>query len=131
MVFLAFCDAGATGAIAGVNLHNARTQAVVTISSSGQMLWQILHLTAHNSAVKVKYLANILLVSTPPRKTRLAEADIATLAKLRSTDLVLVARLSSLQLTYTNNLNLRPNDVAIHKRTARLHDVHGGDEGVI
>jgi len=41
MVFLAFCDAGAMGAIAGVNLHNARTQAVVAISSSGQMLRQI------------------------------------------------------------------------------------------
>ena len=32
---------------------------------------------------------------------------------------------------HTNNLNLRPNDVTIHKRTALLHYVHGGDEGVI
>ena len=132
MVFLAFCDAGTTGAIAGVNLHNARTQAVVTISLSGQMLWQIPHLTSHNSAVEVKYLENIFLVSTPPRKPRRAEADIATLAKLRSADVVLVARLSSLQLTYTNYyLNMRPNDVAIHKCTTRLNDIHGGDEGVI
>ena len=131
MVFLAFCDAGAMGAIAGVNLRNARTQAVVTINSSDQMLRQIPHLTAHNSAVEVKYLKNILLVSTPPRKPRLAEADIATLTKLRSADAVLVARSSSLQLTYTNNLNLRPNDDVIHKCTARLHNVHGGDEGVI
>ena len=91
MVFLAFCDAGATGSIAGVDLYNARTQAVVTISSSGQMLWQIPHLTSHISAVELKYLKNILLVSTPPRKPRLAEADLATLAKLRSADVVLVA----------------------------------------
>ena len=131
MVFLAFCDAGTTGSIAGVNLHNARTQAVVTISSSGQMLWQIPHLTSHNSAVEVKYLENILLVSTPPRKMRLVEADVATLAKLRSADVVLVARSSSLQLTYANYLNMRPNNVAIHKCTTRLHGVHGGEEGVI
>ena len=91
MVFLAFCDAGATGSIAGVNLYNTRTQAIVTISSSSQMLWQITHLTSHNSAVEVKYLENILLVSTPPRKPCLAEADVVTLAKLRSTDVVLVA----------------------------------------
>jgi hypothetical protein len=26
---------------------------------------------------------------------------------------------------------MRPNDVAIHKCTTRLHDIHGGDEGVI
>ena len=91
MVFLEFCNAGATGAIAEVNLHNARTQAVVTISSSRQSLWQIPHLTAHNSAIKVKYLEKILLVSTPPRKPHLAEADVATLAKLRSADIVLVA----------------------------------------
>ena len=96
MVFLAFCNAGAMGSIAGVNLYNARTQAVVTISSRGQMLWQIPHLTSHNSAVEVKYLENILLVSTPPRKLRLAEAAVATLAKLRSADVVLVARLSLL-----------------------------------
>ena len=82
MVFLAFCDAGAKGAIAGVNLYNARTQAVITISLSGQMLRQIPHPTPHNSAVEVKYLENILLVSTPPRKPRLAEADAATLMKL-------------------------------------------------
>ena len=131
MVFLAFCDAGAMGSIAGVNLHNARTQAVVTISSSGQMLWQIPHLTSHNSAVEVKYLENILLVSTPPRKPRLAEADVATLVKLQSADVVLVARSSSLRLTCTNYLNMRPDDVAIHKCTTRLHDIHGGDEGVI
>ena len=98
MVFLAFCNAGATGSIAGVNLYNARTQAVVTISSSGQMLWQIPHLASHNSAVEVKYLENILLVSTPPRKPRLAEADVATLVKLLSADVVLVARFSSLRL---------------------------------
>ncbi len=115
MVFLAFCNAGAMGAITGVNLHNARTQAVVKISSSGQMPWQIPQLTAHNSAVKMKFLKNILLISTPPHKPRLAEADVATLAKLRSADMVLVARSSSLRLTYTNNLNLRLNDVAIHK----------------
>ncbi len=84
MVFLAFCDAGATGFIAGVNLYNARTQAVVTISSSGQMLWQIPHLPSHNSAVEVKYLKNILLISTPPHKLRLAEADVATLVKLQA-----------------------------------------------
>ena len=96
MVFLAFCDAGATGSIDGVNLYNASTQAVVTISSSGQMLWQIPHLTSYNSAVEVKYLENILLVSTPPRKPRLAEADVATFVKLRSADVVLVARSSSL-----------------------------------
>jgi len=96
MVFLAFCDAGATGSIAGVNLYNARTQAIVSISSSEQMLWQIPHLTSHNSAVEVKYLENILLVSTPPRTPRLAEADVATLVKLRSADVVFVARSSSL-----------------------------------
>ena len=112
-------------------IYNACTQAIVTISSRGQMLWQIPHLTSHNSAVKVKYLEKILLVSTPPRKPCLAEADVATLAKLRSADVVLVARLSSLRLTYTNNLNMRPNDVAIHKCTTRLHDVHGGDKGEI
>jgi len=166
IVFLAFCNAGATGLIAGVNLSNVRTKVVVMISSSSQMLWQIPHLTYHNSDVEVKYLENILLVSTPPHKPclascgsrrsyprgkyptlhttsssspplhanrvlHLAEADVATLAKLRSTDLVLVARSSSLRLTYTNYLNMRPNDVAIHKCTTRLHDVHGGDEGVI
>ena len=91
MVFLAFCDAGATGSIAGVNLYNARTQAIVTISLSGQMLWQIPHLTSDNSAVEVKYLENILLVSTPPCKPHLAEADVATLTNLRSADVVLVA----------------------------------------
>ena len=131
MVFLVFSNAGATGSIAGVNLHDARTQTVVTISSSGQMLWQIPHLASHNSAVEVKYLDNILLVSTPPCKLRLAEADVATLAKLRSADAVLAARSSSLRLTYTNNLNMRPNDVAIHECTARLNDIHSGDEGAI
>jgi hypothetical protein len=131
MVFLAFSNAGTTGSIAGVNLHNARAQAVVTISSNGQMLWQIPHLTSHNSAVKVKYLENILLVSTPPCKLHLAEADVATHAKLRSADVVLVARSSSLRLTYTNYLNMRPNDVAIHKGTTRLNDIHDGDEGMI
>ena len=131
MIFLAFCDAGATGVIAGVNLHNACTKAIVIISSSGQMLWQIPHLTAHNSAVEVKYLKNILVVSTPPRKLHLAEADVATLKKLQSPDAVLVARLSTVRLTYTNNLNVRPNNVVIHTYTARLHNVHGGDEGVI
>ena len=131
MVFLVFCDAGIMGAIAGVNLHNARTQAAVMISLSGQMLRQIPHLAAHNSAIKVKYLKNILLVSTPPHKPCLVKADVATLAKLRSADMVLVARSSLLQLTYTKYLNMRPNDVAIHKCTTRLHDVHGGDEGVI
>ncbi len=131
MVFLAFSNAGATGSIAGVNLHNAHTQAVVTIRSSGQMLWQIPHLASHNSAVEVKYLENILLISTPPRKLRLAEGDVATLVKLRSADAVLVARSSSLRLTYTKNINMRPNNVAIHKCTTRLHDIHGGDEGVI
>jgi hypothetical protein len=95
------------------------------------MLWQIPHLASHNSAVEVKYLENILLISTPPRKLRLAEADVATLVKLRSADAVLVARSSSLRLTYTKNINMRPNDVAIHKCTTRLHDIHGGDEGVI
>ena len=95
------------------------------------MLWQIPHLTSHNSAVEVKYLENILFVSTPPCKPHLVEADVATLAKLRSADVVLVARSSSLQLTYANYLNMRPNDVAIHKCTTRLHDIHGGDEGVI
>jgi hypothetical protein len=91
MVFLEFCNAGSMGAIAGVNLHNARTQAVVKISSSRQSLRQIPHLTAHKSAIKVKYLENILLISTPPCKPCLAEADVATLAKLRSADMVLVA----------------------------------------
>ena len=66
MVFLAFCNAIATCAIARVNLHNAHTQAIIVISSSSQMLWQIPHLTAQNSTVKVKYLENILLFSTPP-----------------------------------------------------------------
>jgi hypothetical protein len=131
MVFLAFCNAGAKGAITGVNLRNACTQAVETISSSGQMLWQIPHFTAHNSAVKVKYLKNILLGSTPPHKPRLAETDVASLAKLRSADAMLVARSPSLQLTYTNNLDLRPNDVAIHKCTACLDDVHGRVKGAI
>jgi hypothetical protein len=92
MVFLAFCDAGANGAIAGVNLRDKCTQVVVTISLSGQMLQQIPDLTAHNSAVKVKYLKNILLGSTPPRKPRLAETDVASLTKLQSADAVLVAR---------------------------------------
>ena len=78
-------------AITGVNLHNACTQAIITISFSGQMLWQIPHFTAHNSTVKVKYLENILLVSTPSCKPCLAEADVATLAKLRFADMVLVA----------------------------------------
>ncbi len=96
MVFLAFWDAGATGAFNGVNLHNAHTQAVVTISLSGQMPRQILHLTAHNSTVEVKYLKNILLISTPPCKLHLVEADLATLAKLQSADAVLVARSTSL-----------------------------------
>jgi hypothetical protein len=95
------------------------------------MLWQIPHLTSHNSAFEVKYLENILLVSNPPRKPRLAEADVATLAKLRSADAVLVARSSSLRLTYTKNINMRPNNVAIHKCTTCLHDIHGRDEGVI
>jgi hypothetical protein len=54
MVFLAFCDAIAMWAITRVNLHNARTQAIIVISSSGQMLWQIPHLTAQNSTIKVK-----------------------------------------------------------------------------
>ena len=131
MVFLAFCDAGTMGSIAGVNLYNACTQAILTISSSGQMLWQIPHLTSHNSAVKVKYLVNILLVSTPPCKPHLAEADVATLAELQSADVVLVARSFSLRLTYTNYLNMRPNDVAIHECTTCLHNVHGGDKVVI
>ena len=84
-------DAGATGAINGVNLHNACTQAIVTISLSGQMPRQLPHLTAHNSTVEVKSLKNILLISTPPCKLCLAEADVATLAKLQSADAVLVA----------------------------------------
>ncbi len=82
MVFLAFCNAGAKGAIAGANLRDACTQAIVTISLSGQMLRQIPHFTAHNSAVEVQYLKNILLGSTPPRKPRFAETDVASLAKL-------------------------------------------------
>ena len=90
VVFLTFCDAGAKGAIAGVDLYNVCTQIVVSISSSGRMLRQIPHLTAHNSAVEVKYLKNILLISTPPCKLHLAEADIATLMKLQSADAVLV-----------------------------------------
>ena len=94
MVFLAFFNAGTMGAITGVNLHNACTQAIVTINLSGQMLRQIHHLTAHNSTVEVKYLKNILLVSTPQRKPRLAEADVASLAKLQYADPVLVARSS-------------------------------------
>ena len=109
MVFLAFCNAGAKGAIAGVNLRDACTQAVITISSSSQMLRQIPHLTAHNSAVEVKYLKNILLGSTPPRKPHLAETYVASLAKLRSADAVLVVRSPSLRLIYTNNLDLRPD----------------------
>ncbi len=100
MVFLVFCDAIAMRAIAGVNLHNARTQAIIAISLSGEMLWQIPHLTAHNSTVKVKTLR------TSSSSLRLAEAAIATLAKLQSADMVLVARMFALQLTCTNNLNL-------------------------
>ena len=95
------------------------------------MLRQIPHLTAYNSAVKMKYLKNILLDSTPPRKPHFLETDIASLAKLQSAEAVLAARSPLLQLTYTNNLDLRPNNVAIHKCTARLHNVHGRDKGVI
>jgi hypothetical protein len=126
-MFLPLSNTITDSAIAGVHLHDARTQPVVPVGTESKMLGQVANLACAETILEVIHLKDVLLLAIPPREPRLAETDVATNAEQRrTTTTVVIAQAATLGLGRPNYLNLRPNQIGIQGEPSSLHHIQNG-----
>ena len=106
-MFLPLSNTITDSAIAGVHLHDARTQPVVPVGTESKMLGQVANLACAETILEVIHLKDVLFSAIPPCKPRLVETDVATNAEQsRTTTNVVTARATTLPHNY-QKLNWR------------------------
>ncbi len=109
------------GAIAGVHLRDARTEAIILISAEGTMFCQVADLTRLPAFLNMKNLNNVLILPITPCESCLAKADVAShVDKHSAADVMFTARSATLGLTSSYKLYVGPIYIRINEGPTAL-----------
>ena len=130
MTFLLLGYAIADRVIVGVNLHNACTQPVISVSAESKMLGQVVaNFAGEETVLEEIHLKNVLLLAMPPCEPCLPETDMAANVEQCSattTTILVTAQVATLGLSHPCNLDVRPDQIGIQGEPTSLQHIQNG-----